>query len=619
MARTAPTGTETRTHSPHHFHVPVMGTGFTIDTALRVAKYGIDSALSLLDDVLIEQMRKFHSEQAGEPFTPIAAGEEDCRARRITAYLNLLGTLVGRQVAALRAQRFQPGSDIARYFELLPEGALKQQYNQMQVTADPERRRLLQDELREQVVAGSIDVNIMTRADSDTYYAGTRLPAEQTVAMSALRGFAQSELGSAVVFSAGMNQRLYAYCAQFPDFLPDDGGRLRKRIILKVSDFRSALIQGKFLARQGLWVSEFRVESGINCGGHAFSGKGHLLGFVLSEFRLRREELRSTLHKAMCSALAELGRPVPGESYEMRVTAQGGIGTAGEQRELMRDFELDGTGWGTPFLLVPEVTNVDAEHIRRLCAATDRDVYLSDSSPLGVPFWNLRSSASETARRRRIAAGRPGSPCPKGYGKLNTEMTDAPVCAASRAYQRRKLEQLQGQGLSRRQLAPRREAVLAISCICHDLAGCATVKCGIDAEATPAMCCGPAIINYTRVVSLDEMVGHIYGRRSILARRRRNHMFTRELLLNTRVLRQNVLKLARGLWAGKPASLQQIKDNLVEQTAYYRQLLAESVDKNKHRYLRDLDVAGRAIEAIPLARAIKAWARRNRSASNRTG
>jgi len=114
-------------------------------------------------------------------------------------------------------------------------------------------------------------------------------------------------------------------------------------------------------------------------------------------------------------------------------------------------------------------------------------------------------------------------------------------------------------------------------------------------------------------------VGHIYGRRSILGRRRRNHMFTRELLLNIAVLRRNVLKLTRGIWAGKPASLQQIKENLVEQIAYYRHLLADSVDKNKHRYLRDLNLAGRALRAIPLAGAIKAWTRRQRTLSGRGG
>ena len=57
--------------TPHTFHIPVMGTGFMIDAPLRVAKYGISSVLSLVDDVLIEQMRKFHSEKAGEPYAVI--------------------------------------------------------------------------------------------------------------------------------------------------------------------------------------------------------------------------------------------------------------------------------------------------------------------------------------------------------------------------------------------------------------------------------------------------------------------------------------------------------------------------------------------------------------------
>ena len=44
-----------------------------------------------------------------------------------------------------------------------------------------------------------------------------------------------------------------------------------------MSDFRSALIQGKFLAKKGLEVAEFRIESGLNCGGHAFATDGHLM------------------------------------------------------------------------------------------------------------------------------------------------------------------------------------------------------------------------------------------------------------------------------------------------------------------------------------------------------
>ena len=47
--------------NPHSFQIPVMGTGFSVDTALRIAKYGISSVISLVDDVLIEQMRKYQT------------------------------------------------------------------------------------------------------------------------------------------------------------------------------------------------------------------------------------------------------------------------------------------------------------------------------------------------------------------------------------------------------------------------------------------------------------------------------------------------------------------------------------------------------------------------------
>ena len=44
----------------------------------------------------------------------------------------------------------------------------------------------------------------------------------------------------------------------------------------------------------------------------------------------------------------------------------------------------DGLGWGTPFLLVPEVTNVDDLHRAKLVEASDDDVELSDASPFGL-------------------------------------------------------------------------------------------------------------------------------------------------------------------------------------------------------------------------------------------
>ena len=200
--------------------------------------------------------------------------------------------------------------------------------------------------MRPQAVPGGIDVNIMSKGDRDAYRHGEKLPAKFSDASAALRGFAESELDSAIVFSAGMNPRLYGYAAEFPDFLPDAAGRLRKKIILKVSDYHSAAVQAKYLAKRGLWVSEYRIESGLNCGGHAFPTKGLLLGPILEEFRQKKEELVETLRAAYVKGLASRGL-APG-SLSVRMTVQGGIGTAAEDRFLREHYSLDGTGWGTP-------------------------------------------------------------------------------------------------------------------------------------------------------------------------------------------------------------------------------------------------------------------------------
>jgi hypothetical protein len=91
----------------------------------------------------------------------------------------------------------------------------------------------------------------MTKVDKDNYENNVQLPIEFNDAHAALRGFVNSNLSSSVVLSAGMNPRLYSYLENFTDFLTDANGNFKKTIILKVSDFRSALIQAKFLAKKG--------------------------------------------------------------------------------------------------------------------------------------------------------------------------------------------------------------------------------------------------------------------------------------------------------------------------------------------------------------------------------
>ena len=585
--------------SPHTFHIPVMGIGFTIDTPLRVAKYGISSVISLVDDVLIEQMRRFHCEKGGEPYERIGPHTEDARARRITAYLDLVARLVQRQVRSLQEAPFEPGSEITRYYEMLPETALKYAYKKMLATSDPEEKARSQERLRRLAVPGSIDVNIMAKVDRDRYRNGKKLPPEFADASAALRGYANSALRSSIVLSAGFNRRLYAYLARFGDFFPDSNGVLKKKVVLKVSDYRSAVIQGRFLAQRGIWVSEYRIESGLNCGGHAFATKGLLMGPILKEFRDKRTELIASLHNTYVKALAAQDRVVVESPPRMRITVQGGIGTASENEFLLEHYQVDGTGWATPFLLVPEVTNVDDKHLDKLSAATRDDVYLSDSSPFGLPFWNLRTSASEEARRRRLKEGKPGSRCRKGFSRLfNTEFTEAPSCVASREYQQRKLLHLSEENLSSEQLAAVRTSVIAKSCICTDLSGGATLKNGIDPNATPAVCPGPDIVNFSKIVSLEQMISHIYGRASLLTGSDRPHMFIRELVLYVDNLRCELKKSSLGLSPATQKYMAEYKSNLLEGIAYYRRLAERFVQQKRTRFLDELNALQETIEAI---------------------
>ncbi|MBI5415996.1 MAG: hypothetical protein HZA29_04190, partial [Candidatus Omnitrophica bacterium] len=380
----------------HSVHIPVMGTGFSIDTPLKVAKYGISSVISIVDDCLIEDMRKYHSELRGKEYVPITKEDEDSRARRITAYLNLVDDIVQDEFARVRSSRFEPGSEISKYFDLLADDSpLKTRYNAMLAETDQGRKKDLQENLRAQMKAGSIDVNIMTKLDRPNYGPDKKeLPLEYSDALAALRGYAQSKLNSAIVFSAGINRRLYTYIEKFKDFYADATGDIKKRIILKVSDYRSSFIQGSFLAKKGLWVSEYRIESGLNCGGHAFISDGYLLGPILEEFKKKKNELVATILKLCNEALKAKDLRTFEEAPYTRITAQGGIGTAREDRFLLKFYQVDGTGWATPFLLCPEATNVDDVTLKKLCAAAENDIELSEVSPLGVPFNNLKESPS---------------------------------------------------------------------------------------------------------------------------------------------------------------------------------------------------------------------------------
>ncbi len=571
----------------HQFHIPVMGLAFTIDSPVKVARYGIDSTISIIEDKLVELMRLHYYKERKEPYVPITPKQEDYRAKRITDYLNLVHKIVQEQIEKVRTSAFEAGSEISKYMEMLPDSsALRQVYERM-TGSEETTRAALEKYLRTRVVAGSIDVNIMTKVDKDNHGQDGTIAPDSSDAVAALRGYAQSDLtNSSIIFSAGMNPRLFSYLEQLDSFDAKGPGVFDKKIVIKVSDYRSALIQGKFLAKKGLWVSEFRIESGLNCGGHAFASDGSLLGPILEEFKNKREELIQNLFQLYKPA-AELKTGILfDEPHPLKITVQGGIGTHEEAEYLMRQYNVESTGWGTPFLLCPEATTVDDETLQLLCAAREDDVVLSKNSPLGVRFNYLKGTSGEKEKNERIKAGKPGSPCTEKHLVSNTEFTTEPVCTASHKYQSKKIEQLNSLNLTGEEYRKRYDDVVNKECLCVGLSNPAVSVYGlppIRKLTAVTVCPGPNIVYFDKVVTLKQMADHIYGRSTVLQRTDRPHMFIKELELNVDYLAE--LCEASDAKALKDAG--KYCTTLLQGIAYYKNM-AEEIEHDRERRARFL-------------------------------
>ncbi len=572
----------------HDFHIPVMGTGHSIDSPIRVAHLGIDSVISVVDDMLCEKIRKHYSNEFNFNYINIPRSAEDGRAKRITAYLDMVGDIVSKKFEEMKSLPFFTGEEKDRYFNLLPsENPLKKQYEYLLSLSDEEERDRLMKKLADKMTCGSIDVNIMAKVDALRLDKDDKpLSSEYSDASAALRGYANSKIESGLVLSAGFNPRLYSYLSEFKDFYRDTTGEIKKKIILKVSDFRSAMIQGKFLAKKGLEVAEFRIESGLNCGGHAFASDGQLMPVLLQEFREKRDQLLETFQPMVKSFYESQGWDYPEldeKQIKPIVTVQGGIGTNGEMKRLLEDFEMDGTGWGSPFLLVPEATCVDSVTSQLLADAGEDELYLSNVSPLGVPFNNVRGSGSEIYTKELIEKGKPGSKCPKGFLVSNTEFTENPICTASAQYQLLKINQIENSELAEDEKTAQKGKVVEKTCLCTNLGAGSMIRLGImkPSYGRQEICPGPNVAWFTREYSLEEMTDHIYGRSESLVPEERPHMFAKELTMYVDYIEQLVAQTEdreSGAWK----KLVRMKKNLEKGMEFCEKIASRTPFKNEN-------------------------------------
>lgn len=564
----------------HTFHIPVMGLAYTIDSPIRVAQYGISSVIALADDDLIEKMRNFYSTKFNIPYEEITQKFHDYRAERITSYLNLVDKIVKEKFENFKTELAESKTALENFMSMLPNTSDIKKGFQNLLDDGIAFKENIQNYIETHLFPGEIDVNIMTKLDKDNFLKNEQLPIEFNDAHAALRGFANSNLASSVVLSAGMNPRLYSYFENFKDFFPNENNELKKKIILKVSDFRSAMIQGNFLAKKGLWVSEYRIESGLNCGGHAFATDGLLLGTILEEFKQKKDQLIQSAHDLMIKALQAKNQHFPENPLELKITVQGGVGTAEEHEFLLDEYQVDSVGWGSPFLLVPEATSVDKETRNLLMNAKEDDFYLSNISPLGVPFNTLKGTTNEFFKQKRIHENKAGSSCPKKFLALSKEYDPHGICTASKKYQDIKLEELEAKKdtLSAEEFEKSKIKITEKSCLCVGLANASYLENDIKIKGQAqgvVICPGPNLAYFDQEVSLKEMIQHIYQGKSIL-RTDRPNLFVKELKMYVDYFRNEIETISGEVTAMQIKKWNSFKTNILEGIEFYQRLFSST-------------------------------------------
>ena len=90
-----------------------------------------------------------------------------------------------------------------------------------------------------------------------------------------------------------------------------------------------------------------------------------------------------------------------------------------------------------------------------------------------------------------------------------------------------------------------------------------------------AICPGPNLAYFKRTFSLDEMVGHIYGKQDVLKNAARPHMFLKELELYMDYLLKDFQQNLFTLTDKKRNQLTKFKDQLLNGIDYYKTLFKQ--------------------------------------------
>jgi hypothetical protein len=184
--------------------------------------------------------------------------------------------------------------------------------------------------------------------------------------------------------------------------------------------------------------------------------------------------------------------------------------------------------------------------------------------------------------QKKFSEGKPGSKCTKKFLVSNTEFTTTPICTASAQYQELKIDQLKKQNFSMEVLAQKIAKVIEKSCLCEDLAAPGFInssKNGHMKHRAVAVCPGPNLAYFSKTASLEEMVGHIYGRLQLMTDPQRPHMFINELHLYIDYLKNEIQKKLDSWSVKEQKYFNSFRSNLQDGIEYYKSLIPKLLEE----------------------------------------
>jgi hypothetical protein len=205
-----------------------------------------------------------------------------------------------------------------------------------------------------------------------------------------------------------------------------------------------------------------------------------------------------------------------------------------------------------------------------------------------------------------VAAGKPGSSCPKQYLVNNTEYTEKAICTASSRYQKKKLAELEIAPISTTDYKEQFAKIVDKSCICVGLGTSVLqnqdVERKIEGDAV-SICPGPNMAYFSKLMSLKDITDHIYGRFNQMSRPDRPNMFIKELNLYIDYLGDKVDEAKKEMTEKQEKYLSVFALNLESGISYYHELFDEAkgrFNETKDQIERELHESSEKIKDLAM-------------------